>query len=171
VGKNEQKFFIQESHIRISSECFNKAFSSDSQEITDYTVHLPEVNPTAFELYVKWLYSRRFYIIAGNDVVHPDDKSEASVDAEWTKWGDCYKLGFFLLDHDFKGIAKQNAPPEFLTDLLARIGVQMRRDQTAIEDVDQFLEDLFEYDDPCKFHEHSRHKILCHKEKRNFAYE
>lgn len=74
-------------------------------------------------------------------------------------------------DDDFKELPKQDAPVEFLWNVLASVGVKMRRDRIPVEDVDQFMEDLFAYDDPCKYHEHSRRKTLCHKEKQNFVYE
>ena len=66
-------------------------------------------------------------------------------------------------DDDFKDLSKQNAPTEFLLDLIKHVGVQMRRDTVHIEDVDAFFADLGEYEDPCKYHEHRRKKELCHK--------
>jgi hypothetical protein len=74
-------------------------------------------------------------------------------------------------DDDFKELPNQDAPKEFLTDLLRCVGIKMRRDAIMVEDVDQYFDDLGEYDDPCKYHEHSRKKGLCHKEKRNFVFE
>jgi hypothetical protein len=43
-------------------------------------------------------------------------------------------------------------------------GVKMRMDRISVED-------LFAYNDPCKYHEHSHQKTLFNKEKRNFVYE
>lgn len=82
VGIAELRFFVHEPHIRVSSEYFQKAFSDDKKEITDYTVRLPEANPKAFDIYLKWLYSGRFYILAQDDVAAPDDKASTSLDGE-----------------------------------------------------------------------------------------
>jgi hypothetical protein len=219
VGKSEGKFFVHQPHICASSKFFEKACSDEHKAPTDSTIKLLNANAKAFEVYLKWLYSGRFYIIAEGDVA-----KDATSDNEWTKWNECYKLSSFLEDtdfadalidmaidkmssdlayyveiatiiyqhsaprsrhrkfavdlavhlwddDDFKDLPKQNAPTEFLTDLLRTVGFKMRREAVMVEDVDQYFEDLGEYDDPCKYHEHRRGKGLCHKEKREFVFE
>ncbi|KAF2124791.1 hypothetical protein P153DRAFT_400871 [Dothidotthia symphoricarpi CBS 119687] len=103
VGEDEEvkKFLVHQDQLTISSEFFKKALSGDWEESSTRTVQLPETDVTAFGIYVKWLYSGKFYIMEDND---KSDKDEDDLipDHELDKWHSCYVLGSFLQDLDFK---------------------------------------------------------------------
>jgi hypothetical protein len=66
----------------------------DWKEKNTCIIHLPEVDPRAFTVYIKWLYNGQFFI-------KEDDDRNCMPDDEWTKWSLSYKLGNFLMDYDF----------------------------------------------------------------------
>jgi hypothetical protein len=102
VGEAKQEFLVHESHIRSCSEFFDLAMRGDWKEKNSRTINLPEADPRAFTVYIKWLYSGQFFIKNDDDEAQYDEDTECMPDDEWTKWSLSYKLGNFLMDYEFK---------------------------------------------------------------------
>jgi hypothetical protein len=75
---------------------------NDWKEKNSRTINLPEADPRAFTVYIKWLYSGQFFIKNDDDEAQYDEDTECMPDDEWTKWSLSYKLGNFLMDYEFK---------------------------------------------------------------------
>jgi hypothetical protein len=102
VGEDKKKFFVHESHIRSSSEFFDRAMNGDWKEKATRTIDLPEIDPRAFSVYLKWLHSGQFFIREADDLDLDCDDAECMGDGEWSKWSASYKLGSYLMDGDFR---------------------------------------------------------------------
>jgi hypothetical protein len=101
VGKSEDEFFIHEELVRASSTFFEDALSKDWEEKQERMVRLPGVDIEAFHIYVKWLYSGRFYAVKEGDK-DINKRTGSRMDRELKRWSRCYELGNFLQDVDFK---------------------------------------------------------------------
>ncbi|KAF1844385.1 uncharacterized protein K460DRAFT_397494 [Cucurbitaria berberidis CBS 394.84] len=102
VGKERQRFYVHETCIRSSSAFFENALNGNSIEASTRTVPLPVSEPIPFAIYFRWLYCGRFYNVEADDVGKSDQVDQDQPDDEWSEWEDCYKLGDFLQDNDFK---------------------------------------------------------------------
>jgi hypothetical protein len=102
VGEDKKKYFVHESHIRSSSEFFDRAMNGDWKEKATRVIDLPEIDPSTFSVYVKWLYSGQFFITGADDLFLYNDDAGNLHDEEWTKWSASYKLGSYLMDGDFR---------------------------------------------------------------------
>ncbi|CAO2652618.1 Nn.00g009010.m01.CDS01 [Neocucurbitaria sp. VM-36] len=131
VGAAGKKFFVHESQIRSSSEFFDNAMNHDMGEKFARTITLPELDPKAFEIYIKWLYSGQFFITEDEDDDDDDDDDEEEDtnshddylhDAEWDRWSNSYQLGDFLGDEDFR-------------DALMDMAIEKMRDETYYIDL------------------------------------
>jgi hypothetical protein len=70
-------------HICASSKFFEKVCSDEHKTECDSTIKLLNISSKSFEIYLKWLYSGRFYIVEDNDVTTDTNvKSDTSSDAE-----------------------------------------------------------------------------------------
>lgn len=66
----------------------------------DRIVKLPEVAPSVFKIWMKWLYTGRLFVKQdGDDNV---DENGVTRSREWGRLRECYALGDFLQDPDFK---------------------------------------------------------------------
>ncbi|KAF9695651.1 hypothetical protein EKO04_006359 [Ascochyta lentis] len=127
VGEAQKTYFVHETLISNSSSFFSNALKEVWKEGVTRTVELPHVDNTNFQIYVDWLYTGpRLNFTKNDDRVYPtvDDSAETvadeqsttqnmlqietpanktpSVDHEWTRWHQCYELGNYLQDIDFK---------------------------------------------------------------------
>ncbi|KAF2828166.1 hypothetical protein CC86DRAFT_405169 [Ophiobolus disseminans] len=182
IGKSEDKFLVHQPHVCASSKYFEKIFSDDKIETTNHTTpngqnganatksapsfKTPNLADALIDMAVDKMATDVAYYIEIANVIYPHTAPRSrhrkfAVDLAVHLWD----------DNDFKELPKQDAPKDFLTDLLKCVGIKMRRDAIMVEDVDRYFEDMGEYDDPCKYHEHSKKKGSCHKEKRNFVFE
>lgn len=62
-------------------------------------VKLPEAKVDIFKIWVQWLYTGKIFL------TKEDDQKETGANYtsdEWPRWQECYILGDFLRDHDFK---------------------------------------------------------------------
>jgi hypothetical protein len=104
VGSSKATYFVHEAQLRASSAFFTQMFNGDWKESATRTVILSEAIPQPFSIYVKWLYSRRFYITESDDIdcEEESDTLESGENGERENLWDCYQLGDFLQDSDFK---------------------------------------------------------------------
>lgn len=101
VGKDEEKFFVHEWYLRASAEFFDKALSAPWKESETRIVTLPKAVPRAFEIYTKWLYCGKIYIIEP-DNQNSGEEMQKTNDKEYSKLDKSYELANFLQDNDFK---------------------------------------------------------------------
>lgn len=59
VGSKRTEFCVHADLLRANSAFFKAALSPGWKESKEGVVYLPEDNPTAFEVYVTWLYARK----------------------------------------------------------------------------------------------------------------
>lgn len=129
VGAAEKKFFVHESHIRSSSEFFDITMNHDWKEKSTRTITLPEQDPEAFAIYIKWLYSGHFFIKEDdNEEEEYGHNDDGILDTEWENWSHSYKLGDFLLDEDFK-------------DALIDMAIERMRDEVHYVDLPSSIYD------------------------------
>ncbi|KAK5107507.1 hypothetical protein LTR62_001079 [Meristemomyces frigidus] len=95
VGSDEpQSFAIHENSVFRASDLVQKALSNRCKEVTGHSPHdlAPRSNPEAFELYQRWLHSRRIFIFEQRDF-------PAQIHATLVQ---CYMLGDKLFDKHFQ---------------------------------------------------------------------
>ncbi|KAJ4373347.1 hypothetical protein N0V83_003642 [Neocucurbitaria cava] len=96
VGDKDQEFYIHEKLLSSTSAFFAKVLKDDWKEGHDRIVKLPDVEPSVFRIWMKWLYTGRLF------VKNEQDDDEDKTDEEHTHLYACYALGDFLQDLDFK---------------------------------------------------------------------
>ncbi|KAJ4334000.1 hypothetical protein N0V95_009288, partial [Ascochyta clinopodiicola] len=102
VGDEQTKYFVHESHITPQSDFFKNALKGEWKEKTTRTVELPDCDSKSFSIYLDWLYTGCVCITQEDDDQGKDSEDGITVDYEWTKWADCFRVGDFLQDSDFK---------------------------------------------------------------------
>ena len=65
VGPARIKWSLHENLLSATSDFFRSAFNGGFKESTDDTLALPEDDPAAFELFVRWLYGKALSPAAG----------------------------------------------------------------------------------------------------------
>lgn len=63
VGKNKKPFYIHLDLLCDASSVFKAAFSEGFKEGSEKVVQLPDGNESTFELFVEWLYYRRYEML------------------------------------------------------------------------------------------------------------
>ncbi|KAF2874077.1 hypothetical protein BDV95DRAFT_487789 [Massariosphaeria phaeospora] len=121
-GKKKEEFYLHEAHLRSSSDFFQKALSTDWKEGSTGTVELAGSKPQAFEAYVKWLYTGRIHIMEENDR-GGRNQNGVMMDTEFTKIMECYALGDFLQDLDFKDAVVDACAEKMASDDVSFIGL------------------------------------------------
>ncbi|OAL44373.1 hypothetical protein IQ07DRAFT_605139 [Pyrenochaeta sp. DS3sAY3a] len=98
-----ETFFVRESHIRTASPTIDTLVAAAASENgSAHTLALPQSCPAAFNTYLKWLYSNRFYMLSSSDCSElADPATGVIIDAEWIKWEACYALAWQLRDRAF----------------------------------------------------------------------
>jgi hypothetical protein len=124
VGVEKKTFFVHQALLCMSSDFFSVALKREWKESITKTVQLPDIDVPIFRIYFNWLYARpHLNITEKDDRIYPtanattksitEESSTAaeepqsigetpSIDHEWTRWSQCYELGNFLQDIDFK---------------------------------------------------------------------
>jgi hypothetical protein len=102
-GDDGKTFFIYE-HLLSSSDFFNNALSKNWKEAQDRKISLPETDVEAFTIYAKWLFTGLLYTVKKNDdyMAHDSHESTTRRSHEWQRLRQCYVLGDFFQDVDFK---------------------------------------------------------------------
>ncbi|KAI9797577.1 MAG: hypothetical protein M1835_007841 [Candelina submexicana] len=59
VGSKRKQYHLHKPLLCHQSEFFKKAFSGDFKESEERALYLPDDDPTAFELFIHWLYTGR----------------------------------------------------------------------------------------------------------------
>ncbi|KAJ9497384.1 hypothetical protein LTR99_008840 [Exophiala xenobiotica] len=67
VGEQKLRYALHESILVSECPFFEKCLSSDMKEAQDGEIHLPEDNPSAFDVLVQWMYTKH---IAQNDATN-----------------------------------------------------------------------------------------------------
>lgn len=101
VGISETTYFVDEAHLRASSDFFNKVLDGDWKESATRTVTLSKNMPWDFSIYAKWLYSGCLYMTEPDDRTY-DKNLDMTIDKEYNKLNECYELADFLQAIDFK---------------------------------------------------------------------
>ncbi|KAH4000213.1 hypothetical protein HBI26_197700 [Parastagonospora nodorum] len=113
VGDIQEEYHIHENILRGSSSFFDNALKKEWKEGQDRAIDLPEVNNEAFSIWIKWLYTGSVFL------TRPEDhSSDGKSSKECPRWDNCYALGDFLQDTDFK---------DACIDVMIEIMVSLRR--------------------------------------------
>ncbi|KAF2659990.1 hypothetical protein K491DRAFT_590022 [Lophiostoma macrostomum CBS 122681] len=107
VGPSGEKFTIHKTLLVTSSSFCKAALSGDWKEAAEKSIKLPDHDAEAFGIYVKWLYTGRMYITKeGDDSTEEKEPGKKKYySREFSRWLDCYQLGDYLQDPDFKDAA------------------------------------------------------------------
>jgi hypothetical protein len=104
VGTPSQDLYVHEGLLRSSSSFFDNALKEEWKEGQQRTVSMSETPVGILKIWVKWLYTGRIFLTTETDSIKLPD-SKKSVSYEWPRWANCYALGDFLQDSDFKDAA------------------------------------------------------------------
>ncbi|KAJ9133521.1 Kelch repeat and BTB domain-containing protein 7 [Pleurostoma richardsiae] len=74
VGRSRVKWTLHENLLSATSDFFRSAFNGGFRETVEDTIALPEDDPAAFELFVRWLYGRSIVPGSGAALLPPPDK-------------------------------------------------------------------------------------------------
>lgn len=102
VGEPATKFYVHEKLLIEQSEFFARTLNGEWKESQERLVKLPTVKVKTFRIWVKWLYTSRFYFATDAEV--PNKKNLTYEQDEIFRWSDCYALGTYLQDIDFKDV-------------------------------------------------------------------
>ncbi|KZM24655.1 uncharacterized protein EKO05_0007087 [Ascochyta rabiei] len=127
VSEAMKTYFVHKTVIPNNSAFFSNALKQDWKKGVTRIVELPHVDSATFQFYLDWLYAGpRLNFMKDDDRVYPtvDEFAKAtteespttqtapqvethvdetpSVDYEWTRWHQCYELGNYFQDTDFK---------------------------------------------------------------------
>ena len=62
VGKDKRPFHVHRSLLRETSSFFKAALEGDFRESSEQKMDLPEEDEGSFDVFVQWLYDRRYEI-------------------------------------------------------------------------------------------------------------
>jgi hypothetical protein len=94
VAPEQKTYNVHKSFLIRGSNFFRLALQSEWIENTAQVVKLPEVEPSVFNIYVNWLYSRELMLGMGRKELYMRSVRDCVFD--------CYLHGDRLLDADFK---------------------------------------------------------------------
>ncbi|KAI4619188.1 uncharacterized protein J4E87_007776 [Alternaria ethzedia] len=113
VGRLSRAFPVDNKLLRTSCDFFHdQPLTKKGKHAGSKQVRLPDNTIRAFELYLGWLQTGCFYIVAEEDadsplsdyepVDHSDRVGISPSEVEREKWYECYLLGQNIQDHNFQ---------------------------------------------------------------------
>ncbi|CAO2652617.1 Nn.00g009000.m01.CDS01 [Neocucurbitaria sp. VM-36] len=100
IGGEDNEFYIHEKLLSSASTFFDNVLKEGWKEGHDRIVRLPDVAPSIFKVWMKWLYTGRLFVKEPGDDVTVC--SSYTCTHESSRLYNCYALGEFLQDLDFK---------------------------------------------------------------------
>lgn len=127
VGSKFREFNVNKSILRTSCTFFDdQLVAKKGKNAGSKQVRLPDNTIRAFELYLGWLQTGRFYIVAEEDadsplfgdepVDHSDHVGISPSEVEREKWYECYMLGHKIQDLDFQDACIDLAQKKIVSD-------------------------------------------------------